>query len=181
MRKFTTRDLTLAAIVAAVYAVLTLILPIPAFTGIQVRLSEALTVLPFLLPATAPGLVIGCFIANLFSPFPLDIIFGTAATLLACILTQYMPNRYLAPLPPVLCNAFIVGAEIAWFETGFTSAFWPAFGFNAFTVGFGELLACYILGSVLLAALPRVSFFRAMIPQKRLERLGFDRTAHSLS
>lgn len=181
MRKFTTRDLSLAAIIAAVYAVLTLILPIPPFTGIQVRLSEALTVLPFLFPAAAPGLVIGCFIANLFSPYPLDIVVGTAATLIACILTQYMPNRYLAPLPPVLCNAFIVGAEIAWFETGFTSAFWPAYAFNAFTVGFGELLACYILGSVLLAALPRVSFFRSMIPQERLNRLGFDRTAHTLS
>lgn len=179
MRKFTTRDLSLAAIIAAVYAVLTLILPIPPFTGIQVRLSEALTVLPFLFPAAAPGLVIGCFIANLFSPYPLDIVVGTAATLIACILTQYMPNRYLAPLPPVLCNAFIVGAEIAWFETGFTSAFWPAYAFNAFTVGFGELLACYILGSVLLAALPRVSFFRSMIPQERLNRLGFDRTAHA--
>ena len=79
MRKLTTRDLSLAAIIAAVYAVLTLILPIPAFTGIQVRLSEALTVLPFLFPATAPGLVVGCFIANLFSPYSLDVIFGTAA------------------------------------------------------------------------------------------------------
>lgn len=181
MRKFTTRDLSLAAIIAAVYAVLTLILPIPPFTGIQVRLSEALTVLPFLFPASAPGLVVGCFIANLFSPYPLDLVVGTAATLIACILTQYMPNRYLAPLPPVLCNAFIVGAEIAWFETGFTAAFWPAYAFNAFTVGFGELLACYILGSVLLAALPRVSFFRSMIPQERLNRLGFERKANSLS
>lgn len=173
MRKFTTRDLTLAAIIAAVYAVLTLILPIPAFTGIQVRLSEALTVLPFLFPAATPGLVIGCFIANMFSPYALDMVFGTAATLIACIMTQYMPNRYLAPLPPVICNALIVGAEIAWFETGFTSAFWPAYAFNAFTVGFGELLACYILGSVLLAALPRVSFFRSMIPQHRLEHPYF--------
>lgn len=181
MRKFTTRDLSLAAIIAAVYAVLTLILPIPPFTGIQVRLSEALTVLPFLFPAAAPGLVIGCFIANLFSPYPLDLVVGTAATLIACILTQYMPNRYLAPLPPVLCNAFIVGAEIAWFETGFTSAFWPAYAFNAFTVGFGELLACYILGSLLLAVLPRVYVFRSMIPQNRLERLGFERKADSLS
>lgn len=182
MRKFTTRDLSLAAIIAAVYAVLTLILPIPAFTGIQVRLSEALTVLPFLFPATAPGLVIGCFIANLFSPYSLDVIFGTAATLIACILTRHMPNRYLAPLPPVLCNAVIVGAECAWYQVGgFGPAFWPAYAFNAFTVGFGELLACYILGSVLLAALPRVSFFRAMIPQKRLERLGFEQKTPKLS
>ena len=171
MRKFTTRDLSLAAIIAAVYAVLTLILPIPPFTGIQVRLSEALTVLPFLFPAAAPGLVIGCFIANLFSPYPLDIVVGTAATLIACILTQYMPNRYLAPLPPVLCNAVIVGAEIAWFEGGFTAAFWPAYAFNAFTVGLGELLACYILGSMLLAVLVQVPAVRQFIPQKRLETL----------
>ena len=172
MRKFTTRDLTLAAIVAAVYAVLTLTLPIPQFTGIQVRLSEALTVLPFLLPATAPGLVVGCFIANLFSPYSLDVIFGTAATLIACILTRHMPNRYLAPLPPVLCNAVIVGAECAWYQVGgFGPAFWPAYAFNAFTVGVGELAACYILGSLLLNALPQLSFFRELIPQQRLERL----------
>lgn len=160
MRKFTTRDLTLAAIVAAVYAVLTLTLPIPQFTGIQVRLSEALTVLPFLLPATAPGLVIGCFIANLFSPFPLDIIFGTAATLLACILTRHMPNRYLAPLPPVLCNAVIVGAEIAYFATLDGAAFWPAYALNAFTVGLGEAIACFVLGTLLLRALDKVPALR---------------------
>ena len=111
----------------------------------------------------------------------LDVVFGSMATLLACLWTSRMTSRWLAPLPPVLCNAVIVGAEIAWFETGFTSAFWPAYAFNAFTVGFGELLACYILGSVLLAALPRVSFFRSMIPQERLARLGFERKADSLS
>ena len=172
MRKFTTRDLSLAAIIAAVYAVLTLILPIPAFTGSQVRLSEALTVLPFLFPAATPGLVIGCFIANMFSPYALDMVFGTAATLIACILTQYMPNRYLAPLPPVLCNAVIVGAEIAWAEAGITPAFWTAFGFNAVTVGLGELIACYALGSLLLSAMPQVPYFRGMIPAERLERLS---------
>ena len=161
MRKFTTRDLSLAAIIAAVYAVLTLILPIPAFTGIQVRLSEALTVLPFLFPATAPGLVVGCFIANLFSPYSLDVIFGTAATLIACILTRHMPNRYLAPLPPVLCNAVIVGAECAWYQVGgFGPAFWPAYAFNAFTVGLGEAIACYVLGLLLLQVLSRSSLLR---------------------
>ena len=154
MRKFTTRDLTLAAIVAAVYAVLTLTLPIPQFTGIQVRLSEALTVLPFLLPATAPGLVIGCFIANLFSPFPLDIIFGTAATLLACILTRHMPNRYLAPLPPVLCNAVIVGLVLTY-----------AYGIdmlwmNMLTVGLGEAVVCYVLGVPMIKLLSRQDLSR---------------------
>ena len=124
--KFSLRDLTFAAILAAVYAVLTVTLPIPQYLGIQCRLSEAFTVLPFLFPAATPGLVVGCFIANLFSPYPLDMVFGTAATLLACLLTRRMPNRYLASLPPVLCNAVIVGAECAWYQAGFGPAFGAA-------------------------------------------------------
>lgn len=80
MRKFSVQDLTLAALLAAVYATLTLVLPIPAFTGIQIRMSEALTVLPFLFPAATPGLFVGCIVANLFSPYPLDIVCGSAAT-----------------------------------------------------------------------------------------------------
>ena len=172
MRKFSVQDLTLAALLAAVYATLTLVLPIPAFTGIQIRMSEALTVLPFLFPAATPGLFVGCIVANLFSPYPLDIVCGSAATLLACLLTQRMPSRWLAPLPPVLCNAAIVGAEIAWAEAGITPAFWTAFGFNAVTVGLGELIACYALGSLLLSAMPQVPYFRGMIPAERLERLS---------
>lgn len=172
MRRYTTKDLTMAAILAAVYAVLTVTLPIPQYGGIQVRLAEAFTILPFLFPAATPGLVVGCFIANLFSPFMLDAVFGTAATLIACLLTERMPNRWLAPLPPVLCNAVIVGGEIAWLTTGITPAFWGSFALNAFTVGFGELLACYILGSVILSALPRIAPFRAMIPSERLACLN---------
>ena len=171
MSKFTTRDLTLAAILAAVYAALTVTLPIPQYAGIQCRLSEALTVLPFFFPAATPGLVVGCFIANLFSPYSLDMVFGTAATLLACLIPQRMPGKWLAPLPPVLCNAVIVGAELAWYQTGFTAAFWPAYAFNAFTVGVGELLACYILGTLIIRVLPRISFFRTLIPRERLSRV----------
>ena len=172
MRRYTTKDLTMAAILAAVYAVLTVTLPIPQYGGIQVRLAEAFTVLPFLFPAATPGLVVGCFIANLFSPFMLDAVFGTAATLIACILTERMPNRWLAPLPPVLCNAVIVGGEIAWLTTGITPAFWGSFALNAFTVGFGELLACYILGTILIRVLPQVSFLRGLIPEDRLARVS---------
>ena len=171
MRKFTTRDLTLAAIIAAVYAVLTVALPIPQFGPVQCRLAEAMTILPFFFPGATPALVVGCFIANLFSPYPLDVLCGTLATLLACLLTQRMPNRWLAPLPPVLCNAVIVGAEVAWFETGFTAAFPAAYALNAFTVGLGELAACYVLGSLLISVLPRITPLRALIPEKRLARL----------
>ena len=116
--------------------------------------------------------MVGCFIANLFSPFPLDMVFGTFATLLACLLTARMPNRWLAPLPPVLCNALIVGFEIAWSTVGFTPGFWPAFALNMFTVGLGELCACYLLGLPLLSALLRLPQVRALVPAQRLEKLA---------
>ena len=80
------------------------------------------------------------------SPFVLDWIFGSLATLLADLWTRRMPNVYLAALPPVVCNAVIVGAEIAWFTVQDGGAFWPAYGLNALTVGLGELAVCYLLG-----------------------------------
>ena len=98
MRKFTTRDLTLAAVLAAVYAALTITLPVPQYGAVQIRFAEALTVLPFLFPAATPGLFVGCIIANLFSPFVLDVVFGSMATLLACLWTSRMTSRWLAPV-----------------------------------------------------------------------------------
>ena len=171
MRRSTVRDLTLAALIAAVYAVLTLALPIPAYSGVQLRVAEAMTVLPFLFPAATPGLFVGCFIANLFSPYPLDILCGSLATLLACLMTQRAPNRWLAPLPPVLCNMVIVGAEIAWFETGFGPGFWTAYAFNAFTVGLGELIACVVLGELLLSILPKVPVLQPFLQKGRLTQI----------
>lgn len=161
------RNMAFAAVIAAVYAVLTVALPVPQYGAIQVRFAEALTVLPFFFPAATPGLFVGCVIANMFSPFPLDILFGSLATLLACLWTQRMGNRWLAPLPPVICNALIIGFEIAWASTGFTAAFWPAFAFNALTVGIGELLACYGLGSILISALGRSPYFRGFMAEGR--------------
>lgn len=145
--RFSTRRLALAGLVAAIYAAATLILPIPQYMGVQFRVAEALTVLPFLFPEAIPGLAVGCFLANLLgSPIMLDWIFGTLATLLAALWSRRMPNVYLAALPPVVCNAVIVGAEIAWFVVQDGGAFWPAYGLNALTVGLGELAACYLLG-----------------------------------
>ena len=171
MRKFTVRDITLAALIAAAYVVLTFGIPLPPYAGIQLRVAEAMTVLPFLFPAATPGLVVGCFIVNLFSPYSLDLVFGTAATLIACLITQRVPNRWLAPLPPVLCNIVIVGAEIAWYETGFGPGFLAAYALNAFTVGVGELIACVILGQLLLTALPKVPVLRPFIPERRLANI----------
>ena len=108
--RFTVRQLTTAAVIAAVYTVLTTTLPIPQYGAIQLRVAEAMTVLPFFFPEAIPGLAVGCFLSNvLMSPIPLDWIFGTAATLLAALWTRRMPNKYLAPLPPVICNAVSVG------------------------------------------------------------------------
>lgn len=145
--RFSARGLVLAGLVAAVYAAATLILPIPQYGGVQFRVAEAMTVLPFLFPEAIPGLAVGCFLANLLgSPIVLDWVFGTLATLLAALWSRKMPNLYLAALPPVVCNAVIVGAEIAWFTVRSGGAFWPAYGLNALTVGLGEAAACFILG-----------------------------------
>ena len=151
-----TRRLAVSGIIAAVYAGLTLFLPIPQYGAVQFRLAEALTVLPWLIPEAVPGLAVGCFLANLLgSPFMLDWLFGTLATLLAAIWTSKLKRRTLAPLPPVLCNAFIIGAEIAWLSTDGGSAFWSAYGFNILTIGLGEAIVCFVLGGLLMRALER--------------------------
>ena len=169
MRKFTTRDLTLAAMVAALYALLGYFGDILSLTfgPVQVRFAEALTVLPFLFPATAPGLAIGCLITNLLSPYgPIDVIFGTLATAVAAWLTIKMPRWYLAALPPILVNALILPPMWAWAEIGtVNSAFWTACVFNALTFIPGEALACCVLGTLLLKALPKISYFKPALRQ----------------
>lgn len=169
MRKFTTKDLTLAAVVAAAYAALTMLLPGPSYGYAQLRVAEAFTVLPFLFPATAPGLLVGCLVANLLSPYGLvDVVCGTAATGLAAFLTMKCRHKWLAPLPPVLCNGIIVGGMLAWYEAGFGPNFWSMFAVAGPGVALGELCACYILGGLLLTALPKVPYFRRLIAPERL-------------
>ena len=159
--KLTPQQIATAGIIAAIYAVLTLALPIPQFGAIQFRVAEAMTVLPFLFPEAIPGLTVGCFLANLLgSPMPADWVVGPAATLIAAVWTSKLHHRALAPLPPVICNMALVGAEIALFFPTEGMGFWAAYGFNALTVGIGEAAACFILGSLLLRALPRVPALR---------------------
>lgn len=171
MPKHNLRQLTFAAVLAAVYAVLTLALPIPQYGPVQIRFAEALCVLPFLFPAATPGLFVGCVLANLASPYVLDVFFGSAATLIACLWTARLRSRWLAPLPAVLCNAVIVGAEIAFTEAGFSPAFWTAFGFHALTVGLGELIACCLLGQLVLSVVCRTPGLRDQIAPERRNRV----------
>lgn len=103
MRNCSVRDLTLAAVVAALYVVMGYFGSVFGLTfgPVQFRFAEALTVLPFLYPATAPGLAVGCLIVNLASPVgPLDIVFGTLATAAAAWLTMKAPGGTWPPCPP---------------------------------------------------------------------------------
>ena len=169
MRKFSVRDLTFAALVAALYAVMGYFANIFgwAFGQVQCRFAEALTVLPFVFPAAAPGLAVGCLITNLLSPYgPLDLIFGTLATATAAWLTIKMPKWYLAALPPILVNALILPAIWAWTDVGAVNdAFWLAYGYSALTFIPGEALVCYVLGTALLKALPQVDYLKPVMRQ----------------
>ena len=162
--RFSIRSLALAGIIAGIYTGLTLGLPIPSYGGVQLRVAEAMTLLPFVLPEAALGLTVGCFLSNLLgSPYVLDWVFGTLATLLAALWTRRMPNKYLAAIPPVVCNAVIVGAEIAYFATLDGAAFLPAFALNALTVGIGEAVACFALGILLVNVLSRNAALRSYL------------------
>ena len=160
--RFTTRQIATAGVIAALYAVLSYFASVFGITygPIQCRFSEALCVLPFLTPAAVPGVFLGCLVANLLSPYgALDIVFGSLATLLAALWTRRVRHKWLAPLPPVICNALIIGAVITVQQVPM-ELFWGTFAYNAVTVGIGEAISCYVLGGLLLHALSRTSVFR---------------------
>jgi uncharacterized membrane protein len=159
MKSQTTTKLAAAGIVAAAYAALTVALSFIAYGPIQFRVSEVLCVLPYFFPATAPGVFIGCVLANLMSPAgPLDIIFGSLATLLAVLCAAWIGSgarksaagesswgRCVAVCSlPVLFNAPIVGAVLAYTLVD-ELAFWQAFLLYGAQVGLGELVVMFAL------------------------------------
>ena len=158
-----TQLLVLNGVIAGTYAALTLAASALnlAYGPVQFRFSEALTVLPFLFPGTWPGLFVGCLIANLLSPYGvIDIVVGSAATLLAALWTARVRHVWAAPIPPVICNMVLIGAMIAWYEVGFTGRFPALFAANALWVGIGEAAVCFTLGLLLLREIPNVSYLR---------------------
>lgn len=158
MKRFSTKDLTAAAVVAALYTALSLLSDALglAFGPIQCRLSEALCLLPLLLPSSVWGLTLGCLLTNILSPYGLlDLVVGTFATFLAACLTRRCRSQWTAVLPPVLCNGLLVGWLIAFQQTGLSPAFPAAFLYNALTVALGEVLSCGVLGLLLLRLLRR--------------------------
>ena len=142
------RYLTTAAVIAALYAALTYAFAFAAYGQVQFRVAEILTVLPAFTPAAIPGLAIGCVLANIASPLgPIDMIAGGSATLIAAILTRVLPKK-LAPIPPIICNAVIVGLELLY-------VYHTPFLINAAYVAVGEAVVCLIGGYAFMAALGR--------------------------
>ena len=171
MNNKSVRFITRAAIIAALYFVLTYVMWVFGSGAIQLRVSEALCVLPLLLPEAVPGLFIGCLVSNLLGGgAPLDVIFGSIATLLGAFLTYKIgykrpeissPKYWLAMACPVISNMLITGT-VVWYCYGFSGfgvAENHAFGFlplTMLTVGIGEALAVFGLGTLLYLALRRL-------------------------
>ena len=150
------RDLTHAGIIAALYVVLTWFSALVGLSGmgaIQLRLSEALCVLPYFTASAVPGLTVGCLLANLLTGAAMpDVIFGTLATLLGAVGTRLLRRWwYLAPLPPIVANTVIVPFVIRFAYTDVSESL----PFLFLTVGIGELLSVGVLGTVVLLALQK--------------------------
>lgn len=144
--------MTQAALIAAIYTVLTLMVAqINLASGaIQFRISEALCVLPLFTPAAVPGVIVGCFLSNILigSALP-DIVFGTLATAIGAFCSYKLRNnRFLVTLPPVISNMIIIP-----FVLTYAYKIPGGIPFLMLTVGAGEAIACVILGSILITAL----------------------------
>ncbi|MBQ8184504.1 MAG: QueT transporter family protein [Lachnospiraceae bacterium] len=146
--------MTQAAMIAAIYVALCVVFAPISYGEIQVRVAEALTILPFFTPAAIPGLFIGCLIANMLGGgIVLDVIGGSIATLLGAVGTYLLrkKSKYLAPLPPILANVLIV-PFVLYYGYGLQLPI----PFLMLTIGIGEVIGCGVLGLILLAALGKV-------------------------
>ena len=145
--------LTQAAMIAAIYVVLTYVFAPFSFGEVQIRISEALTILPLFTPAAIPGLFVGCLVGNILGGAILpDIIFGSIATLIGAIGTYTLRQQkpVYGPLPPIIANIVIVPFVLRY---GYGVAL--PIPFMMLTVGIGEVASCLVLGLVLYTALSR--------------------------
>lgn len=154
MKKNKALFLTQAAMIAALYVVLTFVSNAfgLASGAIQIRISEALTILPYFTPVAVPGLFVGCLISNLMTGCALfDVIFGSLATLLGAIGTRLLRRwKWAAPLPPIVSNMVIVP-----FVLTYVYELPGGIPYFMLTVGIGEVISCGILGMLLLSILSK--------------------------
>jgi len=141
-----------AAVIAAIYVVLTIVFLPLSFGEVQVRFAEALTILPYFTPAAIPGLFVGCIIANILGGAILpDIIFGSLATLIGALFSYVLrKNKFLVPLPPILANALVV-PFVLYYGYGIDLPI----PIMMLTVGIGEIISCGIMGMILLFSLKK--------------------------
>ena len=147
---FSTKKVALGAIIAALYVVITVIFAPISFNYMQVRISEMLTILPLFTDAAVPGLFIGCILANLLGGgIPLDIIFGSIATLIgAAAARRLRGNRWLVPVPSIISNALILPLVLK-YGYGIGLPYIVLAGY----IAAGEFISCFILGEILAAVL----------------------------
>lgn len=144
------------ALIAALYASITVFLPYQlSFGPIQARFSEALTLLPFIMPEAVAGLTVGCFIANIFGGSVLDMVFGTLATFIAAFLTSKIKKIWLCPLPAVIANGIIVGAIVT--LVTFEDFSLAVYGATALSISVSEAVICYCMGIPLTVFVSRLS------------------------
>lgn len=152
MRSKSARFITMSAVIAALYVVLTVVFSPISFNVAQVRIAEMLTILPMFTPAAIPGLFIGCILGNLLGgAIVLDIVFGSIATLIGAVGGYLLRgNRWLVPVPAVIANGIIVPFVLRY-----------GYGLDMpiiimmLYVTAGEIVGCYILGQILASVLNR--------------------------
>lgn len=161
MKKNLIKEMAVFAVVTTIYVVVTWAFSFMSFGAIQVRIAEALILLCFFNKKYFTPLVLGCFVANLFSPFGLiDIILGTIATALALLGVMHSKNLLVASIFPVLSNGLIIGLEITLLNGVFDL---PIFLFNFCTVALGEFIAVSIFGVILFTVLKKNYAFMELI------------------
>ena len=154
-----TKLLTHGALIGALYVVLTLVANMLGLASgaIQIRISEALTILPAFTFSAVPGLFVGCLISNLITGGALwDVVFGSVATLLGALGTYYFGRqKYLAPIFPILSNGIIIPIILKTVY-GLQDAFWYLF----ITVTIGEIISCGVLGTILNSYIEKSKLFK---------------------
>ena len=161
MKKNLIREMAVCAFVTTIYVVLTWALGFISFGVFQIRVAEALVLLCFFNKKYFTPLVLGCFVANIFSPYGIvDVLIGTLATVVGLIGVMHSKNIYVASIFPVLANGIIIGLELTFLNGVFEM---PVFLFNFMCVAIGEFIAVSILGVLLFMILNKNHAFMELI------------------
>lgn len=174
--KISTQQIAVCGLIAAIYTTLGIVFAPIGFGPIQVRVAEAMTILPVFTPFATLGLTVGCALTNFYGVVTgadmlgmADVLFGTAATFIAALMTRALRNKtwrgipFWAALPPVLVNAVVVGGELTVLMSG---GGWNSsiFLINFLQVGFGQLLSCFCIGLPMAVFLQRPGLANRIFP-----------------